>query len=207
MTIITRITRSPHGNFFVSPLLSFYHKYITLSLLINLHHFLSSFPSLFINIISHSLFLNSSLPTQVLFFFGRTNTTSLLLYFDFPSFYFLVLHWKFNQSSFFEKQFYLTSLKKKVKIQGYLVHQLKHTFSVFKQFYTYFHKFFHPHIFPHMFSNNKTHVFKCIYQIPPHIFNLIFKVATKQQKKKKRKEKRWCSRKYLWENDSFSKIC
>ena len=120
MTIITRITRSPHGNFFVSPLLSFYHRYITLSLLINLHHFLSSFPSLFINIISHSLFLNSSLPTQVLFFFfGRTNTTSLLLYFDFPSFYFLVLHWKFNQrSSFFEKQFYLTSLKKKSKDSG-----------------------------------------------------------------------------------------
>ena len=41
-----------------------------------------------------------------------------------------------------------------------------------------------------MFSNNKTHVFKCIYQIPPHIFNLIFKVATKQQKKKKEKKKK-----------------
>ena len=37
-------------------------------------------------------------------------------------------------------------------------------FSVFKQHYTYFHILFHPHIFLHVFSNNKTHVFKYMYQ-------------------------------------------
>ena len=178
---------------FVSPLLSFYHKYITLSLLINLHHFLSSFPSLFINIISHSLFLNSSLPTQVLFFFFLVEPTQPLCYFTLISHLFIFLYFIENliKEVLFSKNNSISHhLKKKVKIQGYLVHQLKHTFSVFKQFYTYFHKFFHPHIFPHKFSNNKTHVFKCIYQIPPHIFNLIFKAATKQQKKKKRKRKK-----------------
>ena len=38
---------------------------------------------------------------------------------------------------------------------------------VFKQQNTCFHTLFHPHIFPHMFSNNKTRVFKHMYQKPP----------------------------------------
>ena len=51
--------------------------------------------------------------------------------------------------------------------RGFLVHPLKHIFSVFKQYYMYFYTFFHPHVFPHMFSNNKTHIFKHIYQTSP----------------------------------------
>ena len=51
-------------------------------------------------------------------------------------------------------------------VKAYLVWQLKHMFSVFKQYYTYFHTLFYSHVFPHMFSNNKIHVFKYIYQTP-----------------------------------------
>ena len=50
--------------------------------------------------------------------------------------------------------------------RGCLVHHFKQQFLVSKQHYTYFHTFFYPYVFPHMFSNNKTHVFKCIYQTP-----------------------------------------
>ena len=53
------------------------------------------------------------------------------------------------------------------KLRPCLVHPLKHIFSVFKQHYTYFHLLFHLHVFLYMFLNNKTHVFKCMYQTPP----------------------------------------
>ena len=50
------------------------------------------------------------------------------------------------------------------------VWQLKHMFSVFKQHYMFFYIFFHPHVFLHIFSNNKIHVFKCMYQtFPEHV--------------------------------------
>ena len=45
-------------------------------------------------------------------------------------------------------------------------HIFKYIFSIFKQYYTYFYTFFYPHVFLHMFLNNKTHVFKYIYQTP-----------------------------------------
>ena len=51
--------------------------------------------------------------------------------------------------------------------KGCVVHHFKQPFSVFKQHYTYFHILFYPHVFPHIFSNNKKHVFKCMYQTIP----------------------------------------
>ena len=55
----------------------------------------------------------------------------------------------------------------KPKPRGRLVHNFKHMFSVFKQHYMHFHTLFHPHVFSHMFLNNKTYIFKCMYQTPP----------------------------------------
>ena len=51
--------------------------------------------------------------------------------------------------------------------RGCVVHHFKQPFSVFKQHYTYFQILFYPHVFPHIFSNNKKHVFKCMYQTIP----------------------------------------
>ena len=53
---------------------------------------------------------------------------------------------------------------KTVRDQGLFVRNFKHMFSVFKQHYMHFYSLFHTHVFPHMFSNNKIHVFKCMYQ-------------------------------------------
>ena len=61
-----------------------------------------------------------------------------------------------------------TSHMSEGKLRGCLVHHFKKKKTrVFKQNYRYFYTLFHPHIFPHMFSNNKTHVFKCMYQTLP----------------------------------------
>ena len=54
------------------------------------------------------------------------------------------------------------------KLRGCLIDMFKHMFSVFKQHYTNFHTLFHPCVFSHV-SNNKIHVFKHIYQIPPNM--------------------------------------
>ena len=53
--------------------------------------------------------------------------------------------------------------KRLCKLTEGLVHHFKQQFLVFKQYYMYFHILF----YPHMFSNNKTYVFKCMYQTPP----------------------------------------
>ena len=60
----------------------------------------------------------------------------------------------------------LYSYMSKKKLRSCLVWQLKHMFLVFKQYYMYFHIFFHLHVFQNIFLNKKTHVFKCMYQIP-----------------------------------------
>ena len=89
----------------------------------------------------------------------------------FLQFSFLILFRSFNIYSF-------NNLRYK---WGCFVYHFNQQFSVFKQYYKYFHTSFHPHVFLHMFSNNKIHVFKCMYQTPlnsnpPHLNTFYIKL-------------------------------
>ena len=179
---------------FVSPLLSFYHKYITLSLLINLHHFLSSFPSLFINIISHSLFLNSSLPTQVLFFF-LVEPTQPLCYFTLISHLFIFLYFIENliKEVLFSKNNSISHhlKKKKSKDSGGIWYTNSNTHFQFLNNFTRISTNFFTHIYFHISFQTTKHMFLSAYTKYPLIFLTSFsRLLPNNKKRKKEKEKR-----------------
>ena len=62
------------------------------------------------------------------------------------------------------------------KLRGCLVNNFIHMFSVFKQYY----KYFHTYVFTYIFLNNKTPIFKCMFQIPPYVLTFLKKKIKKK---------------------------